>query len=899
MAQTTVAQFAAELGLPTALLLDQLKSAGVIKAALEDKLEESDKTALLDYLRKEHGAEQAPKNKITLTRKSNTEIKKTDSSGRARTIQVEVRKKRILERPEDAEMPPVAQDLQQNSSVEELPEEIKLIEPVIIEMATEEVEEPAVKMIEVEEPVELKVETLVEENITSKPTTLKKQVLTPEQVTIREQEAKRHATLAAMQADDVRKKQELTQRRLDEEARKLAEVEAAKVKAAKLTEGTLHKPAAKEGAAAKPAAAKDAKKVKGNNKEWTDAENKKRGLKTRGAVTTGSNWRSPKGKNRSHHDDDTEHAFTVPTEAIVYEVLVPETISVADLAHKMAVKSGEVIKKLMGMGMMVTINQVLDQETAIILVEEMGHKASAAAPNDPEVFLEEAEHAQAVMETRPPVVTVMGHVDHGKTSLLDYIRRSRVASGEAGGITQHIGAYHVETPRGMVTFLDTPGHEAFTAMRARGAKATDVVILVVSADDGVMPQTIEAIHHAKAAGVPLVVAINKIDKPDAAPERVKMELVAQEVVPEDFGGEVMFREVSAKTGKGIDELLEAVLLQAEILELQAPKNTPAKGLVIEGRLDKGRGPVTTVLVQSGTLKRGDMILAGSTFGKVRAMLDESGNDIKEAGPSIPVEILGLSDVPSAGEEVIVLNDERKAREIANFRAGKFRDTKLAKQQAAKLENMFDQMAEGEVQTLNLIIKSDVQGSYEALATSLQKLSTAEVKVHIIHTGVGAISESDVNLSAASGAVLIGFNVRADTGSRKLIDNLGVDVRYYNIIYEAVDEVKAALGGMLKPEQKESMIGTVEIREVFRISKVGSIAGCYVQDGMIKRNSRVRVLRANVIIHTGELDSLKRFKDDVKEVKNNFECGLSLKNYNDIEVGDILEVYEMVEVARTL
>ncbi|MDO9393663.1 MAG: translation initiation factor IF-2, partial [Methylotenera sp.] len=441
---------------------------------------------------------------------------------------------------------------------------------------------------------------------------------------------------------------------------------------------------------------------------------------------------------------------------------------------------------------------------------------------------------------------------------------------------------------------------AFTAMRARGAKATDVVILVVSADDGVMPQTIEAIHHAKAAGVPLVVAINKIDKPGAEPERVKMELVAQEVVPEDFGGEVMFREVSAKTGKGIDELLEAVLLQAEILELQAPKNTPAKGLVIEGRLDKGRGPVATILVTSGTLKRGDMILAGTTFGKVRAMLDESGKEIQEAGPSIPVEIQGLSDVPSAGEEVIVLNDERKAREIANFRQGKFRDVKLAKQQAAKLENMFDQMGDGaSQQTLGLIIKSDVQGSYEALATSLQKLSTAEVKVNIIHTGVGAISESDVNLAAASKAVLIGFNVRADSGARKLIESLGIDVRYYNIIYEAVDEIKAALGGMLAPEQKESMIGTVEIREVFRISKVGAIAGCYVQDGMIKRNSRVRVLRNNVIIHTGELDSLKRFKDDVKEVKNNFECGLSLKNFNDIEVGDILEVYEIVEVARTL
>ena len=880
MAQITVAQFAAELGLPTALLLEQLKSAGVVKSALEDKLEEADKTALLEYLRKEHGAAQAPKSKITLTRKSSSEIKKTDSMGKARTIQVEVRKKRVLERNEaETEEPAV--------KVEPL---IEVAEPV------QEVQEEAV----ISEPVEASPEAapVLEPVAEVKSTTLRKQVLTPEQIAMREQEAKRHATLAQMQAEDVRKKQELQQRRADEEAKKLAEAEAAKVRAAKLSEGTLHKPAAKEGAAGKPVT-KDAKKGKNNNKDWTDAENKKRGLKTRGDITMNQGWRSPKGKHKSHRDDEQEHAFNAPTEPIVHEILVPETITVSELAHKMSIKAAEVIKVLMGMGMMVTINQVLDQETAIILVEEMGHTAQAAAANDPETFLEEAEHAEAILETRPPVVTVMGHVDHGKTSLLDYIRRSRVASGEAGGITQHIGAYHVETPRGMVTFLDTPGHEAFTAMRARGAKATDVVILVVSADDGVMPQTIEAIHHAKAAGVPLVVAINKIDKPDAAPERVKMELVAQEVVPEDFGGEVMFREVSAKTGKGIDELLEAVLLQAEILELKAPRNTPAKGLVIEGRLDKGRGAVTTVLVQSGILRRGDMILAGTTFGRVRAMLDEAGNDIKEAGPSIPVEILGLSDVPSAGEEVIVLNDERKAREIANFRAGKFRDVKLAKQQAAKLENMFNQMEDGEVQTLNLIIKSDVQGSYEALATSLQKLSTAEVKVKIIHTGVGAISESDVNLASASNAVLIGFSVRADSGARKLIDSLGVDVRYYNIIYEAVDEVKAALGGMLKPEQRESMIGTVEIREVFRISKVGAIAGCYVQDGMVKRNSRVRVLRANVIIHTGELDSLKRFKDDVKEVKNNFECGLSLKNYNDIEVGDILEVYEMIEVARTL
>jgi translation initiation factor IF-2 len=897
MAQTTVEQFAGELKLPTALLLEQLKSAGVNKSVAEDQLSEADKTALLDHLRKEHGT-LAPKNKITLTRKSSSEIKKTDNTGKARTIQVEVRKKRVIEQPVDSlVVEDEAAPVESVAQVEVLVEQPEVIEPTQAPIIAEVVDEP-IEPVALVEPEAIETAVLAEPVIAK--TINRKDLLGAGEIALREQEAKRHSTLAAMQAEDRRKKQELAQRRLDEESKKLADAELAKAKAAKLSEGTLHKPVAKEGAA-KPAAAKEAKKGKGNNKEWTDAENKKRGLKTRGDTTAGKpGWRAPKGgKHRHQSDDDAQHAFNAPTEAIVYEVLVPETITVAELAHKMAVKSGEVIKTLMGMGMMVTINQVLDQETAIIIVEEMGHKASAAAPNDPDTFVEEAEHAAAIMEARPPVVTVMGHVDHGKTSLLDYIRRSRVASGEAGGITQHIGAYHVETPRGMVTFLDTPGHEAFTAMRARGAKATDVVILVVSADDGVMPQTIEAIHHAKAAGVPLVVAINKIDKPGAEPERVKMELVAQEVVPEEFGGEVMFREVSAKTGQGIDELLEAVLLQAEVLELQAPKNTPAKGLVIEGRLDKGRGSVATILVTSGTLKRGDMILAGTTFGKVRAMLDESGKDIQEAGPSMPVEIQGLSDVPSAGEEMIVLNDERKAREIANFRQGKFRDVKLAKQQAAKLENMFDQMGEGVAQTLGLIIKSDVQGSYEALATSLQKLSTSEVKVNVIHTGVGAISESDVNLAAASKGVLIGFNVRADSGARKLIETLGVDVRYYNIIYEAVDEIKAALGGMLAPEQKESMIGTVEIREVFRISKVGAIAGCYVQDGMIKRNSRVRVLRANVIIHTGELDSLKRFKDDVKEVKNNFECGLSLKNFNDIEVGDILEVYEIIEVARTL
>jgi translation initiation factor IF-2 len=859
MGQSSVAQFAGELGLPAELLLEQLKGAGVNKAAPEDKLTEEDKSSLLEYLRKEHGA-QAPKNKITLTRKHVTEIKKSDSTGRARTIQVEVRKKRVLVR--------------RDATLTELPPSEQLA-----------MEQPAIgSAVEQEMPEQARPEAA------APPATQKKQAISPEMAK-RENESLRHAELMSIQTDELRKKQEAVLKRQEEEARKAAEAIAAP---SKLSEGTLHKPANKEAPKAEDKSGK-----KGKAKEWSD-DGKKRGIKPRGNVGVAQGWRAHKAKSKLHKaEDDLQHAFTAPTEPIVHEVLVPETITVADLAHKMAVKASEVIKALMKMGMMVTINQVLDQETAIIIVEEMGHIAKAAATNDPDTFLEDSEHAEAIQEPRPPVVTVMGHVDHGKTSLLDYIRRSRVASGEAGGITQHIGAYHVETPRGMVTFLDTPGHEAFTAMRARGAKATDVVILVVAADDGVMPQTIEAVHHAKAANVPLVVAINKIDKQGANPERVKQELVAQEVIPEDFGGDTMFIEVSAKTGQGIDALLEAVLLQAEVLELKAPKNTPAKGLVIEGRIDKGRGPVSTILIQSGTLKRGDMLLAGSAFGRVRAMLDEAGQEIKEAGPSIPVEILGLSDVPNAGEEVIVLNDERKAREIALFRQGKFRDVKLAKQQAAKLENMFEQMGEGEVKVLPLIIKSDVQGSYEALSTSLQKLSTDEVKVNVIHTGVGPISESDVNLAAASKAVLLGFNVRADAGARKLIESVGVDVHYYNIIYEAVDEVKAALSGMLAPEQKENVIGLVEIREVYHISKVGAVAGCYVQDGVIRRNSRVRVLRNDVVIHTGELDSLKRFKDDVKEVKSNFECGLSLKNFNEIEVGDLLEVFEVVEVARTL
>jgi translation initiation factor IF-2 len=566
----------------------------------------------------------------------------------------------------------------------------------------------------------------------------------------------------------------------------------------------------------------------------------------------------------------------------------------------MSVKASEVIKQLMKLGQMVTINQQLDQETAMIVVEEMGHKAVTAKLDDPEAFSEEEKAAQVVGELLPraPVVTVMGHVDHGKTSLLDYIRRARVASGEAGGITQHIGAYHVETPRGMITFLDTPGHAAFTAMRARGAKATDIVILVVAADDGVMPQTKEAIHHAKAAGVPIVVAINKIDKPDANAERVKNELVAEEVVPEEFGGDSPFVPVSAKTGQGVDELLEQVLLQAEVLELKAPEEAAAQGLVIEARLDKGRGPVATVLVQTGTLKRGDIVLAGSSYGRVRAMIDEDGKAANEAGPSIPVEIQGLTEVPQAGDEFMVLTDERRAREIATFRQGKYRDVKFARQAKVKMETLFDGMSGGDVQVLPIIIKADVQGSQEALGSSLLKLSTDEVKVQIVHSAVGGISESDVNLAIASKAVIIGFNVRADSGARKLAENNGVDLRYYDIIYDAVDEVKAAMTGMLAPEQREEVVGAAEIRAIFTVSKT-NIAGCMVTSGIVRRSSRVRLLRDNVVVYTGELDSLRRMKDDVREVREGFECGLTIKNYNDVKEGDQLEFFEIKEVARTL
>ncbi len=906
MAKATVADLAVELKVTPETLLVQLKAAGVSKSTAADSISEKDKTQLLDHLREQHGRSE-PKTRITLTRKQTSEIKKADSAtGKARTIQVEVRKKRVLVKRDSMEaLAPGEEEAQELlSAPAPEPEVIAQLEPVMVaapEVVVEPEPEPEVVP---EAAIEPEPAAPVVEAAPSVPAS----PIDEAQRALRSQEASRQAELRARQAADAMDKLARAKAKKEAEEKSLAEAQAAAARAlaaknapkADEKTGTLHRPAAKP--AEKAAPKKSGKKAE-KPTTWMDDGNKRRGLKTRGDAGSSTAWRDPKSRHaKGHKSEDGLHAFSAPTEPIVHEVLVPETITVAVLAQKMAVKAAEVIKTLMKMGMMVTINQVLDQETAMIVVEELGHVAKPAKLDDPEALLAETggEHEDAIPEPRAPVVTVMGHVDHGKTSLLDYIRRTRVASGEAGGITQHIGAYHVETARGMVTFLDTPGHEAFTAMRARGAKVTDIVILVVAADDGVMPQTIEAIHHTKAAQVPVVVAVNKIDKPEANFERIKSELVAQGVLPEEYGGEAQFVQVSAKTGQGIDELLESVLLQAEVLELKAPKNTPAKGIVIEARLDKGRGPVATILVQSGTLRRGDMVLAGASYGRVRAMLDEAGHPVEEAGPSIPVEIQGLTEVPVAGEDVMVLNDERKAREIALFRQGKFRDVKLAKQQAAKLENMFDQMTEGGgVKSLSLIIKADVQGSYEALTQSLQKLSTDEVRVNIVHAAVGGITESDVNLALASKAVIIGFNTRADATARKLISSSGVDVRYYDIIYNAVDEVKAALSGMLSPDRKENITGLVEIREVFRISKVGAVAGCYVLEGSIKRGAGVRLLRDNVVIHTGELDSLKRFKDDVREVKAGFECGLSLKNYNDIQVGDKLETFEVVEVARTL
>jgi translation initiation factor IF-2 len=981
MSSTTVAEFANELKKSADVLLQQLSAAGVAKSSANDALSDNDKQKLLSYLQTSHGTPAGDRKKITLVKKSTSEIKQADATGKARTIQVEVRKKRtLIKRDDEVALESPAEEPQEMAidhaelarREEEARRQAELIRRQEEELAEkrrlrEEQEAKQRALAEAEaQQAKAESEASIQAAAQAKPALSRderQELARAEAASLNASQAKPAAAAPAVSAQDTAAALAAEKFKADQQAREsaaskaaaeskaraddetaraldlverrgkaLAEAEAIrammnapkkvlvpkkeepKVEPKAAVKGTLHKPAgtpapgaraaaAKAGEAAAPAVNKEVKSAKLSS-SWAGDPAKKKAIPTRGDTSGGvgrNNWRTgPRGRRGNERDRDDSRGQSAPQEVRVLEVHVPETITVAELAHKMAIKASEVIKHLMKLGQMATMNQPLDQDTAMIVVEDMGHKAVVAALDDPEAFTdEEVSDQQAESLPRAPVVTVMGHVDHGKTSLLDFIRRAKVASGEAGGITQHIGAYHVETPRGMISFLDTPGHEAFTAMRARGAQATDIVILVVAGDDGVMPQTKEAIKHAKAAGVPIVVAINKMDKPDSNIERVRAELISEEVVPEEFGGESPFVSVSAKTGMGIDDLLEQVLLQAEVLELRAPVQAAAKGLVIEARLDKGRGPVATILVQSGTLNTGDVVLAGQTFGRVRAMLDENGVSIKSAGPSIPVEIQGLTEVPQAGDEFMVMGDERRAREIATYRAGKFRNTKLAKQQAAKLENMFTDMSAGEVKMLPIIVKADVQGSQEALGASLLKLSNEEVKVQLVYSGVGGISESDINLAIASKAIVIGFNVRADAGARKLAEGNGVDLHYYNIIYDAVDELKAAMSGMLAPEQREEIMGMAEIRTVFVASKIGTVAGCMVTSGQVTRSAKFRLLRDNVVIYTGELDSLKRLKDDVREVKEGFECGIKLKNYNDIKEGDQLEFFDVKEIARTM
>lgn len=968
MANNNVAQFATELKMSADLLLTQLKSAGVEKSSMSDILSKEDKDRLLEHLRRVRGVmPEKEKKKITLTRKETTEIKQADATGKSRTIQVEVRKKRVfVKRAEKIQEtttmalksvrdiiginhPIEKKNTQQNQSIK--CEEIELFKKQkylanlklekIIQIKQTDLESQAyqqkTKKISEVKAIEVPIRML-EKNQTSvismKKTDnnfsmeeKKRVVFEKTKKNIVAHNTKGYAVKAVYDSSIT----------TVERARKAVEDEVAQIKVmlnnasrkiikkpeitqiiTKAPIGTLHKPTDKKSSEKKfnkkTPLTIDKKSIKSVDisSTWQDEAAKKRGgVKIRGHVSNNGgnnrdNWRSVFKGGKKHvqqHYQEHESNFQTPVDFIIKDIYIPETITVAEIAHKMSLKVSEVIKYLMKLGQMVTINQVLDQETAIILVEEMGHRAHAAKLNDPEAFLEQGikkQHNKSIkLLPRPPIVTIMGHVDHGKTSLLDYIRRTKVAATEIGGITQYISAHFVKMPHGTITFLDTPGHEAFIAMRARGAKVTDIVILVVAADDGVMPQTKEAIAHVKTNSIPLIVAINKIDKYGANLNRVTQELITQDVIPEEYGGDVPFISISAKSGEGINVLLENILLQAEILELKAPVDVPATGCVIEAKLDRGKGPLATILVQSGTLKRGDVLLVGSAYGRVRAMLDQTGKNINEASSSIPVEIQGLTEVPNAGDAVLVMTDERKAREIGLFRQGKFRDVKLAKQQAAKLDNMFEHMAETEIKTLQIIIKTDVQGSQEALIQSLEKLSNADVRVHIVHAAVGRINENDINLAIASKAIIISFNVRAEISARKLADTNNINISYYNVIYDAVNGMKSAILNMLAPEQSEKILGLVEIRHVFHVGKINSIAGCYVLEGLIKRDSLIRLIRNNVLLWTGELDSLKRFKDDVKEVKCSFECGISLKNYNDIQQGDKLEIFEMQEVSRTL
>ncbi|CAI8893509.1 translation initiation factor IF-2 [Methylococcus capsulatus] len=866
MSDVTVRQLAGIVGIPLDRLLHQLGDAGLQISDADDVLSDAEKMKLLNHLRQSHGKVQEsvtePK-RVTLQRRSVTELKQGTVPGKgAKTISVEVRKKRTYVK--RSELPETSDRLSE------------------AEQARRALEEQQQRELAEQEARRQQEEMLREQAA---------------------EEERRRQEEAARTAEERR-------RRDEEERQATAERETVAAKPAPVAAPPIPRPAPEPRPPARPSAGKP--KAEAPRAHPAERETEARGDKRSAGLSRkdeyrelqGDDFRKGGGKRKKPKTGrpmlmpEQKHGFEKPTAPIVYEVAVPESITVSDLAQRMSVKGVEVIKALMKMGVMATINQVLDQETAILVVEEMGHKAIAQKEDDleAEIMANLAAEAEAPQLPRPPVVTIMGHVDHGKTSLLDYIRKSRVAAGEAGGITQHIGAYQVKTDHGSITFLDTPGHAAFTAMRARGAKVTDIVVLVVAADDGVMPQTREAVEHSRAAGVPLVVAMNKMDKADADPDRVKQELVGLNVVPEEWGGDVQFVPVSAKTGAGIDTLLDAILVQAEVLELKAPVAIPAAGVVLESKLEKGRGPVADILIQRGTLKKGDFLLCGKEIGRVRAMFNENGKPLKEAGPSAPIEVLGLSGAPEAGDEFIVVADERKAREIALHREEKLRSTKLAAQQAAKLEDVFSLMGSEETIDLNLVIKADVQGSLEALRSALTELSTDKVKVRVIGSGVGGISETDANLALASNAILIGFNVRADGSARKLIEERGIDLHYYSVIYNAIDEVKKSINGMLEPEFKEQIIGIAQVREVFRSSKFGTVAGCLVVEGHVRRNLPIRVLRDNVVIFEGQLESLRRFKDDVNEVKSGMECGIAVRNYNDVREGDQIEVFEKVQVA---
>ncbi|MGD8115935.1 MULTISPECIES: translation initiation factor IF-2 [unclassified Vibrio] len=894
MTQITVKALSEEIGTPVDRLIEQLADAGMNKAS-SDQVSDEEKQKLLTHLKKEHGdttGESEP-TRLTLQRKTRSTLSVNAGGGKSKDVQVEVRKKRTY-----VKRSIIEDDAKREAEEAAKREAEELAKREAEELAKREAAEKAQREADEKAKREADAKRDAEEKAKRVQADKAKKDMNAKNADANAQAKKEADELKRRQEEEAQRKAEQEAAKLVEEARKLAEENEARwneeeQKKKELENSDYH--------VTTSSYAREAEDAADRKEEGARRRKKKKSSLDEEPPRPSRNQRGGKGRKqgRLSKPASMQQGFDKTATVAKADVVIGETIVVSELASKMSVKGTEVIKVMMKMGAMATINQVIDQETAQLVAEEMGHKVILRKENELEeaVLSDRDNNAEAV--PRAPVVTIMGHVDHGKTSTLDYIRRTHVASGEAGGITQHIGAYHVETDNGMITFLDTPGHAAFTAMRARGAQATDIVVLVVAADDGVMPQTVEAIQHAKAAGVPLIVAVNKIDKEDANPDNVKNELAQYDVIPEEWGGENMFVHISAKQGTNIDGLLEAILLQSEVLELKAVKEGMASGVVVESRLDKGRGPVATVLVQSGTLNKGDIVLCGQEYGRVRAMRDELGKEITEAGPSIPVEILGLSGVPSSGDEATVVRDERKAREVANYRAGKFREVKLARQQKSKLENMFSNMTAGEVAELNVVLKADVQGSVEAIADSLLKLSTDEVKVNIVGSGVGGITETDAVLAEASNAIILGFNVRADASARRAVEAASVDLRYYSIIYQLIDEVKQAMGGMLAPEFKQEIIGLAEVRDVFKSPKLGAIAGCMVTEGLIKRSNPIRVLRDNVVIYEGELESLRRFKDDVQEVKNGYECGIGVKNYNDVRVGDQIEVFEIVEIKRTL